>query len=75
MKTIEFVPSIDDAVRAVIEQKLVEIETRNDVVILFAVESGSRAWGFLDLSRNCSPEIAPLGCLSFEGQGTFPVQC
>lgn len=31
---------------AAIEEQLCEIETKEDVVILHAVESGSRAWGF-----------------------------
>lgn len=32
--------------RTIIEQKLKEIEQTENVVILYAVESGSRAWGF-----------------------------
>ncbi len=32
--------------RTIIEQKLKEIEQKENVVILYAVESGSRAWGF-----------------------------
>jgi uncharacterized protein len=42
----EFVPEIADDVRREVQTKLVEIEARHDVRILFAVESGSRAWGF-----------------------------
>lgn len=37
---------IDAAVRARIEAMLADIEAERDVRILFAVESGSRAWGF-----------------------------
>ena len=33
-------------VLATITQKLLEIEKEYDVTILYAVESGSRAWGF-----------------------------
>jgi predicted nucleotidyltransferase len=31
---------------ATITQKLLNIEKEHDVTILYAVESGSRAWGF-----------------------------
>ena len=37
---------IDPAVRREIEQRLDSIETTDDVRLLLAVESGSRAWGF-----------------------------
>lgn len=35
-----------DEIRTVIRQKITEIEEREQVTILHAVESGSRAWGF-----------------------------
>ncbi|MBD9662560.1 nucleotidyltransferase domain-containing protein [Variovorax sp. VRV01] len=37
---------IDPAMRAQIMQALRDIETRHDVTVLFACESGSRGWGF-----------------------------
>jgi hypothetical protein len=33
---------------ATVKQKLLEIEKEHDVTILYAVESGSRAWGFAE---------------------------
>ena len=41
-----FIPTIGDEARAVIAEKLAEIEASEGVRVLFAVESGSRAWGF-----------------------------
>ncbi|MGB0696231.1 MAG: nucleotidyltransferase domain-containing protein [Rhodospirillaceae bacterium] len=41
-----FVSSISDPVRAEIETELARIEAEHQVQILFAIESGSRAWGF-----------------------------
>lgn len=39
-------PAIDPAAEAEVKRRLRAIETENDVRILLAVESGSRAWGF-----------------------------
>jgi uncharacterized protein len=41
-----FAPSIERAVRDTILAKLAEVAAMNRVRILFAIESGSRAWGF-----------------------------
>ncbi|EMH4164353.1 nucleotidyltransferase domain-containing protein [Pluralibacter gergoviae] len=38
--------SVDDAMRKRVMQQLIEIESRFDVRVLFACESGSRGWGF-----------------------------
>lgn len=43
---MEFRADIDPTVRAQILSELSRIETRHHVDLLFAVESGSRAWGF-----------------------------
>ncbi len=41
-----FTPSISDDIRSSIQHELTKIETDHDVKIIFAIESGSRAWGF-----------------------------
>ncbi|MEM8773335.1 MAG: nucleotidyltransferase domain-containing protein, partial [Pseudomonadota bacterium] len=46
MTTLAFQPAIADDMRAAIMEKLAGIEANHDVRILFAIESGSRAWGF-----------------------------
>ncbi len=43
---LTFQPQIDPGVRSQIDDKLADIEARHNVRILFAIESGSRAWGF-----------------------------
>ena len=43
---IEFNPVISDEMRMIIGAELKRIEDENDVRLLFAIESGSRAWGF-----------------------------
>src|SRR4030095_590913 len=43
---MKVVSGIDDATAESIRHKLADIERAEDVRILFAVESGSRAWGF-----------------------------
>jgi predicted nucleotidyltransferase len=46
MTLLPFSPQIDASIRAMIECRLAEIEATHSVRLLFAVESGSRAWGF-----------------------------
>ncbi|BCK75427.1 predicted nucleotidyltransferase [Acetobacter aceti NRIC 0242] len=44
--SLDRLPLINPAIRKEIDQKLFDIEREHAVRILFAVESGSRAWGF-----------------------------
>ncbi len=46
MSLPEFAPSISDEIRSAVEAELIRIEADHDVKIIFAIESGSRAWGF-----------------------------
>jgi uncharacterized protein len=43
---LSFVPKVDDETHRLIVEKLGEIEAEHGVRVLFAIESGSRAWGF-----------------------------
>ena len=45
-----FVPSVAPDIEATIQSKLTALEAVHDVRILFAIESGSRAWGFPSMS-------------------------
>lgn len=46
MTDLSFTPSIDRNMRDAIEEEVKKIEAEEDVTILFAIEGGSRAWGF-----------------------------
>lgn len=46
MTLLAFTPSIEPSVEAIIADKLADIERDHKVRVLFAIESGSRAWGF-----------------------------
>jgi predicted nucleotidyltransferase len=41
-----FIPSISSEIESVIQSKLAALEAEHDVRVLFAIESGSGAWGF-----------------------------
>jgi predicted nucleotidyltransferase len=46
MSLPKFTPAIADEMRQIIETRISEIEAGHDVKVSFAIESGSRAWGF-----------------------------
>ena len=46
MKLPSFVSSISPEIEREIQSKLTRLEAEHDVRVLFAIESGSRAWGF-----------------------------
>lgn len=46
MSMPEFQDTVSRKTRSVIEDRLLALENRNNVKIIFAIESGSRAWGF-----------------------------
>jgi hypothetical protein len=46
MSLLEIIPPIPPDMRAKIETELEAIQSRENVRIIFAIESGSRAWGF-----------------------------
>ncbi len=41
-----FTSSVSPEIEQVIQSKLTALEADHDVRVLFAIESGSRAWGF-----------------------------
>jgi len=52
MSLPDFIPSIAPSIKATIQSKLSALEADHDVRILFAIESGSRAWGFPSLDSD-----------------------
>jgi predicted nucleotidyltransferase len=51
-KKIRYIKNMDKNIIEIVRKKLPEIEKEHDVKILYAVESGSRAWGFESLDSD-----------------------
>lgn len=59
MTLLAFVPSIAPDIERTIQSKLTALEADYDVRVLFAIESGSSAWGFCSRTSERSLRAPP----------------
>ncbi len=67
---MEYSPTIDEHIYSSIQQTLGALEVQENIVVLLAVESGSRAWGFESGDSDCDVRFIylrpPDWCLSID---------